>query len=353
MALRIFEGVFKLGLFANLICWIVYLGLKILNNPMGDYTSGMGIDTLIVLVVIVVLIIDAFLLVPYLIIRRKRKKKGLPSPFDRFSKWVGKHKVLFIIGIAVAVIILFYVVVCSIQSKLLFYPNDYLKPRALTIEGVEAVSLDDGRFSGLIKKTGSDRLIVFFYGNAQSSGSAMCSFHDEIMDETYSDFDILIMDYPGYGESTGEPSGAGMYELADAVGKYVAGLDYREKTAAGYSVGTGAAVYAAAGYDWDKLILFAPYDSMLHVFNTFFPAFEGPMKGLMTNQLPSEKYAPDVTEDVLIICSEADTVVRSKLSEKLRDCFTANVEFHKLKDIPHSDIFCVEEVCKIVREFLK
>ncbi len=356
MILRVIEGVLKLELFINPLIWIIKEGLEILNgtNMSSSMSSSAGIGLEIVVIVFFMALIEAVLLIPYLIIRKARKKKGLPGPFAKFSVWLKKNWPWFTAGCVVTVIILFYVIICKIQTNLLFYPNNYYEPPALELENVEKVYLENGKFTGLMQKKGKSKLLVFYYGNAQSSGTAMCEFNDEPMLSTYADFDILIMDYPGYGTSEGEPSGAGMYELADAVGKYVDGLTgYEQKIVAGYSVGTGAAVYAAAKGEWDKLVLLAPYDSMLHVFNTYFPAFVGPMKNLMTNQLPSVDYAPQVTEDVLIVCSDADRVVKSRLSEILRDSFTCGVEFHKLNGYPHGQIFCVEETCKLVENFLK
>ena len=62
----------------------------------------------------------------------------------------------------------------------------------------------------------------------------------------------------------------------------------------GFSIGTGVATYLASERDIDGLILIAPYDKALSLYNNCLNIFHGPLKILARYKFESIKYAKDV-----------------------------------------------------------
>ena len=82
--------------------------------------------------------------------------------------------------------------------------------------------------------------IIYFGGNAES----MAQSSDEIARQ-FPAFTVYLMDYRGYGRSTGEPSEEGLY--SDALKLYdTMKSKYESISIGGRSLGSGIAVYVAS-----------------------------------------------------------------------------------------------------------
>jgi pimeloyl-ACP methyl ester carboxylesterase len=129
-------------------------------------------------------------------------------------------------------------------------------------------------------------------------------------------------------------------------------VDNKHIVAMGYSLGTGSALYLAANRPVAGLILATPYANGYDLYNNMFPIFYGPMRLLVKQKLPSEKYAPNVTCPVLVIASRADEMIPLLSSERLSKQFGGDVEFMTLNDALHNSIFQTDGVFDKVQFFL-
>ena len=80
----------------------------------------------------------------------------------------------------------------------------------------------------------------------------------------------MIIDYPGYGLSDGKPSDKTMFDSALKVYDYANQLDCVDEdniVVLGYSIGTGVATQVASQRNVNGLILVAPYDEALSLYN--------------------------------------------------------------------------------------
>ena len=134
------------------------------------------------------------------------------------------------------------------------------------------VTLDGEGYSlhGVLFKSESDsnkRLVLYFKGNGGNVGNS------EIMARTFTDlgFDVLSMDYRGYGKSKGERSEAAM--LDDALRWYDWGTEqaYSEIRVVGWSMGSAFSSHLAANRPVDHLIQFAPFKSVIDMGARTFP----------------------------------------------------------------------------------
>ena len=116
---------------------------------------------------------------------------------------------------------------------------------------------------------GSNKLIIFFHGNAEDLGISY-----EMLDHmrTALKINLLGVEYPGYGiyEDSAGASEDKIFRDAELVYNFVQGVsNLREKDIIllGRSLGSGPATYIAANYSPGGLILMSPYTSIKSVAN--------------------------------------------------------------------------------------
>ena len=199
-------------------------------------------------------------------------------------------------------------------------------------------------------------LVIYFGGNGEVSYRNL-RMHEVLNQWQYfAGYSYLFVDYRGYGLNSGRPHYLNMYEQSLAVFDYAASLqnvDSNRIVVMGYSLGTGSAVYLAANRPVAGLILIAPFANGYDLYNNVLPIFFGPMRLLVRQKFPSDKYAPHVTCPVLIIASRKDELIPFSSSQRLSKLFSGNVDFMVLNNARHNDIFQVREVFNRVQSFLK
>jgi pimeloyl-ACP methyl ester carboxylesterase len=200
-------------------------------------------------------------------------------------------------------------------------------------------------------------LVIFFQGNAQNSSKTMFQYFssDELQD-MLGEYNILIVDYPGYGLSGGKPSDDSMFTASDYIfntAKNMQEVDPDNIVIMGYSIGTGVATYCASQNDANGLILVAPYDKALSLYNDSIDSFHGPVESLARYSFDSASYAKDVQEPVLIITSKADKVINYQHSLNLSEQFSDLEDVLTLEDVDHNSYFYQAAVVDKIGEFLK
>ena len=101
------------------------------------------------------------------------------------------------------------------------------------------------------------KAVLYFGGNAENVLHSMAELHS-----LYPDRSLYLMNYRGYGGSTGRPSEGALF--SDAVALYDEVADTHEEVIVmGRSLGSGVAVYLAESRPVEALILVTPYKSMV------------------------------------------------------------------------------------------
>lgn len=167
----------------------------------------------------------------------------------------------------------------------------------------------------------------------------------------------MLVDYPGYGLSEGSPSEKTMFDAALKVYDYASNLDNVDKSnivVLGYSIGTGVATYVSSQKDVAGLILVAPYDEALSLYNDNVNIFYGPVEILTRYKFNSLGYAPNVKIAPLIITSYDDEVISYKFSLNLATRFKEVYKTLLLdNNVTHNSYFSQEEVLNSIYEYLQ
>lgn len=167
-------------------------------------------------------------------------------------------------------------------------------------------------------------------------------------------FDFVCCDYPGYGESGGEPSERTLkaFGLAayDATVKAFPG---RRIVVFGFSLGTGVATYVASEREVVGLILAAPYADGFDLFNNFAPIFYGPTRLTVPYRMEAVKFAEKVDVRPLILATRPDALVPFESSERLAKAFPSGVEFVAQDDVEHHWVWSTEIASAEIAEYLR
>ena len=124
------------------------------------------------------------------------------------------------------------------------------------------IRTEDGEdLNALLFKTKlkSKGLILYFHGNADN----LQRWGKYAVDFTKLGYDILMMDYRGYGKSTGKPTERDLYKDALTVFRWSeANLKYERLIFYGRSLGSAVASNLATAVTPDLLILETPFDEL-------------------------------------------------------------------------------------------
>ena len=214
------------------------------------------------------------------------------------------------------------------------------------------VTLDGEGYSlhGVLFKSESDsnkRLVIYFKGNGGNVGNS------ERMARTFADlgFDVLSMDYRGYGKSKGERSEAAM--LDDALRWYDWGTEqaYSEIRVVGWSMGSAFSSHLAANRPVDHLIQFAPFKSVIDMGARTFPVIPEFLFAILSeypfrNDL---KLASANLQSYTIYHGRDDRIVPFASGKALADYLGDKVTLFPVESASHDSIPWEAEVLRDIR----
>jgi fermentation-respiration switch protein FrsA (DUF1100 family) len=187
--------------------------------------------------------------------------------------------------------------------------------------------------------------LLYFGGNGEDVGANLAAF-----DRVFPDRAIYLMNYRGYGGSTGVPSEAAL--IADAQATFDIIRRKHEKVAVmGRSLGSGIAVALAATRDVEKVVLITPYDSVVSVASKHYPW--APVRWLMKDDYDSVKRMAAVRVPVLAVIAEHDEVIPRSHSEALVAAIPHKWRHAKvIRGATHNDLGNEHSYLFMVRAFL-
>jgi len=204
-----------------------------------------------------------------------------------------------------------------LQEKILFRPT--ILPQEYKFEFSYP-------FQELFLKTDGEAIINALHFKAENSKGVILYFHGNagnlsrwgVITEYFVNlnYDVLVMDYRGYGKSTGPLSEEALYNDAQFCFNYLKN-EYKEDriTIYGRSLGTGIAAYIASKNSPKQLILETPYYSIADIAKQKFPLV--PTKYLLKYKLPTFKFIQKVRCSIAILHGTEDHVIPFKSGEKL------------------------------------
>ena len=155
--------------------------------------------------------------------------------------------------------------------------------------------------------------IIYFGGNAEDVAGDLAGFN-----QLFSDYAIYLVNYRGYGGSTGKPSETAICHDAVTIFDFLAGK-HQQISVIGRSLGSSVAIYLAALRPVEKLALVTPFASLAGVAQSHLPYL--PVSLLLKERYDAAPLVPKINSKVLIIIAENDEIIPRKQSDTLYEKF--------------------------------
>jgi len=195
----------------------------------------------------------------------------------------------------------------------------------------------------------SERSLLYLHGNAGNLSDRGDSI---IKIRKYLDTSVLIVDYPGYGKSTGRPSERGCYQAADAAYDFLVTelkRDPKQLLLFGGSLGGAVAFDLAKRKPHGAVIIVKAFTSAPDIGSHWFPW--APVRWIMRNRFPSIEKIKDVHTPIFIAHGDKDRIIPFEHGERLFKAANEPKAFLRLADQDHNDSLAGEFFVEL-RKFL-
>jgi pimeloyl-ACP methyl ester carboxylesterase len=185
----------------------------------------------------------------------------------------------------------------------------------------------------LFKGAHAKATLLFFHGN----GGTVCGRALHVQHLSSPDWDLVMLEYPGYGGDVLPPSQERI--LANALAAFDlfhADAPRRPILAFGESLGTGPATYLAARRPVAALVLQTPYPSINAIAAGRYKVI--PVSLLNRSPFPAEDWAPQVACPVLILHGTSDEIIPYELARRQARNFRHLLDFETFVGAHHTDM---------------
>ena len=255
------------------------------------------------------------------------KKKG----FKKIWRWLRFVLLFYIIG---------GVVLYFTQDAILFHPQklaaDYKYAFDIPFREINYPVTDKKNIS-IIQFTVADSsrkgVVLFFHGNRENINH-YASYAPYF---TRNNYEVWMIDYPGFGKSTGERNEQVLYDDAYRLYKMA-----RKSFSAdsiilyGKSLGTGIAAQLASTRDCRRLILETPYYSIAALAKKYF--FIYPVDQMAKYRIPTYSYFEKITAPVTIFHGTRDGIIPYHHAELLLENYKVKGELVTIKNGKHNNL---------------
>jgi pimeloyl-ACP methyl ester carboxylesterase len=248
-----------------------------------------------------------------------------------FFRWL---KLIIIIYCA-AGIALYY-----LQDYILFHPEPFSKNAKydftdscseINIPYNNETSLNIIQFK--TKDTAAKGVVLYFHGNRKN----ISWYAKYAVNFTKNNYEVWMLDYPGFGKSTGKFAEQRLYDYALQVYK-LARTRFKPANIIiyGKSLGTCIASQLASVRDCKYLILETPCFSMISLVRHYFPIY--PVKQMLHYRFPNNEYLQSVTAPIIIFHGTDDGVVPYSNALMLKEILKTNDEFVTIENGSHNNL---------------
>jgi len=236
--------------------------------------------------------------------------------------------------------IVLFIFLCSFlyffQEKLIFYPQKLNKNHTFNFsqnfQELHFKTTDGKLLNGLLFKSKNTKGLIFYlHGNAGS----LNSWGNVAKTFTNFNYDILLVDYRGFGKSEGTIiSQKQLFEDNQMIYNQI-NKEYKEQNiiVLGYSIGTGLAAKLASDNHPKQVILQAPYYSLIDLMHqkvSFIPSF------LLKYKFETNKYLKNCKMPITVFHGNQDRVINYNSSLKLKNELKNKITLITLQNQGHN-----------------
>ena len=261
-----------------------------------------------------------------------------------------RARVIAAVGIVAAI----YVAICGLlffnQRSQIYFPTPAIERTDLGMLTVES-GAERLRLWRVGPRTDDPAApaLIYFGGNAESVEGNAGDFASAFPSHA-----IYLVNFRGYGGSTGTPSEAGFFTDAEAIHDTVAARHPgRGMAVVGRSLGSGVATYLASVREVQRLVLVTPFDSLVNVAREHFRWL--PVGLLLRDRFESVERvrAGRIRAQTLIVIANADEVVPAARGEALAAAFpAAQVRVLRLAGAQHNSVGMFPEYLRSLSLFI-
>ena len=176
-------------------------------------------------------------------------------------------------------------------------------------------------------------VVLYFHGNRDNVNR----YARYAINFTKHGYEIWIVDYPGYGKTTGELTEENLYKQAKEVYKLASSKFKGDQIIIyGKSLGSGIASYLASKKTCRRLILETPYYSIPDLFSNYTPFY--PVDMMSHFKLPTGKYLTEVNIPVTIFHGSDDWIIPYRCAAKLKQFLKPGDEFITIEKGSHNNL---------------
>lgn len=258
-----------------------------------------------------------------------------------------------ILLIALAIIAVISIFFYFFQERFIFHPEKLSEDFIFQYENQEVeeynIQLNDNvLINGLHFKTDKPKGVVFYLkGNSRS----IKGWGKFAVDFTLHGWDVIMIDYRGFGKSKGKRSQQAMKEDVQAIyNKIKENVDEKFIIVYGRSLGTGLATKLASTNNPRMLILACPYYSMSNNAKRYLPLI--PLGLVMRYSMPTYKWMKYVKCPIKIIHGTNDRIIPMKSSIRLSKINPDRTRLYPIIDGRHKNLHNFESYHIALKEIL-
>ena len=254
---------------------------------------------------------------------------------------------VFILTIAISIYVVLALMLYLFQGKMVFLSN--LPSRALVAspadvgldyEDVSLTTRDNERLHGwYVPAADSKGVLLFFHGNAGNISHRLDSikiFHELALD-------VLIIDYRGYGQSTGKTSEQGTYLDAQAAWDHLIntrGIPANRIIVFGRSLGGAIGAWLGVQNTPAAVIIESSFSSGADMARRLYPFL--PVRLITRLQYPVEDYASRLNCPVLVVHSRNDEIIPFTMGQAVYAAVSQHKKFLELRG-DHNNGFLISQ----------
>jgi hypothetical protein len=250
-------------------------------------------------------------------------------------------------GIAMVAYVGLIVALASLQDLFIFHPSRaiLMTPESLHIpyEQVRLQTADGETIAGwYIAREEPALVILFFHGNAGNVSDRL----PKIAELRHAGFAVLIVDYRGYGESSGRPSEAGLHVDALAAWDHLTksrGVPPHRIVLYGESLGSVPALALSVRQEGRSegpaaVVLEGAFTSAVEMGRRAFPFL--PIRWILRAEMDNLSAVRNLRAPILFLHAGNDEVAPLEMGHRLYEASTARLkEFHEVPGTWHNTVW--------------